>query len=70
MPALNERRAAKATGEKHGGILLRALGIDLIIEQRHGLGNVGRENGRQREQAAGECLSGILGDEASTRWRP
>ena len=67
MPALNERRAAKATGEKHGGILLRALGIDLIIEQRHGLGNVGRDNGRQREQAAGECLSGILGNEASTR---
>ena len=62
MPALNERRAAKATGEKHGGILLRALGIDLIIEQRHGLGNVGRDDGRQRE-----CLSGILGNEASTR---
>ena len=67
MPALNERRAAIAAGEKHGGILLRALGIDLVIEQRHSLGNVGRDDGCQREQAAGECLRGILGNEASAR---
>ena len=46
MPALNEGRAAKAAGEEHGGILLRALGIDLVIEQRHGLGNIGRDNRR------------------------
>ena len=67
MPALNEGRAAKAAGEEHGGILLRALGIDLVVEQRHGLGNIGRDNGRQREQATRERLSGILGNEASAR---
>ena len=49
MPALNEGRASKAAAEKHSGILLRALGIDLIVEQRHGLRNVGRDNRRQRE---------------------
>ena len=67
MPALNERRAAKAAGEKHGGILLSALGIDLIIEQRHGLGNIGRDDGRQWEQAACKCFGGVLCDQTSTR---
>ena len=37
--------------------MLRALGIDLVVEQRHGLGNIGRDNGRQREQAVGERLA-------------
>ena len=67
MPALNERRAAKATGEKHGGILLRALGIDFVIEQCHGLGNIGRDDSRQREQATRERFGGILGNEAGAR---
>ena len=67
MPALNEGRAAKAAGEEHGSVLLRALGIDLVVEQRHGLGNVGRDDGRQREQATCERLGGILGNEASAR---
>ena len=67
MPALNEGRAAKAAGEEHGGILLRALGIDLVIEQRHGLGNIGRDDGRQWEQAAGKRFGGVLCDQASAR---
>ena len=46
MSALNQGRAAKASGEEHGGILLRAFGIDLVVEQRHGLGNVGRDDRR------------------------
>ena len=67
MPALNEGRAAKAAGEEHGSVLLCALGIDLVVEQRHGLGNVGRDDGRQREQTTRERLSGVLGNEASAR---
>ena len=67
MPALNEGRAAKAAGEEHGSVLLGALGIDLVVEQRHGLGDVGRDDGRQREQATRERLSGIFGNEAGAR---
>ena len=67
MPALNEGRAAKAAGEEHGGVLLRTLGVDLVVEQGHGLGNIGRDNRRQREQAAGERLGGILGNQPCAR---
>ena len=67
MSAFNQRRASKAAGEKHGGILLRALGIDFVIEQCHGFGNVGGDDRCQREQAAGECLGGILGNQARAR---
>lgn len=67
MPALNEGRAAKAAGEEHGSVLLRALGIDLVVEQRHGLGNVGGDDCRQREQAMRKRFGGILGNEASAR---
>ena len=70
MPALNEGCATKAAGEEHGSVLLRALGIDLVVEQRHGLGNVGRDDGRQREQATCERLGGILGNEASATLEP
>ena len=59
MPTLNEGCATKAAGEEHGSILLRALGVDLVVEQRHGLGNVGRDDGRQREQAARKRFGGI-----------
>ena len=67
MPALNEGRAAKAAGEEHGSVLLRALGIDLVVEQRHGLGNIGRDNACQWEQAACKRFGGVLGDETSAR---
>ena len=67
MPALNEGRAAKTAGEKHGGILLRAFGTDLVVEQRHSLGNVRRDDRRQREQATRKRFGGILGNEASAR---
>ena len=46
MPTLNEGCATKAAGEEHGSILLRALGVDLVVEQGHGLGNIGRDNRR------------------------
>ena len=67
MPTLNEGCATKAAGEEHSGILLRALGIDLVVEQGHGLGNIGRDNRRQREQAAGERLGGIFGNQPCAR---
>ena len=67
MPALNEGCAAKAAGEEHGGILLRALGIDFVIEQRHGLGNIGRDDRCQREQATRERLGRILEMNAAER---
>ena len=67
MPTLNEGCAAKAAGEEHGSILLRALGVDLVVEQGHGLGNIGRDNRRQREQAAGERLGGIFGNQPCAR---
>ena len=67
MPTLNEGCATKAAGEEHGSILLRALGVDLVVEQGHGLGNIGRDNRRQREQAAGERLGGIFGNQPRAR---
>ena len=67
MTALNQGCATKAAGEEHGSILLCALGIDLVVEQRHSLGNVGGDDRCQREQAAGECLGGILGNQARAR---
>ena len=67
MSAFNQRRASKAAGEEHGGILLRALGIDLVVEQCHGLGDIGCDDGRQREQATRERLGRILGNESSAR---
>ena len=67
MSAFNQRRASKAAGEEHGGILLRALGIDLVVEQCHGLGDIGRDDGRQREQATRERLGRILEMNAAER---
>ena len=67
MAALNQGGAAKTAGEEHSGILLRALGIDLVVEQLHSLGNVGGDDRCQREQAAGECLGGIFGNQARAR---
>ena len=45
MPTLNEGCATKAAGEEHGSILLCALGVDLVVKQGHGLGNIGRDDG-------------------------
>ena len=47
--------------------MLRALGVDLVVEQGHGLGNIGRDDGCQREQAVCKRFGGVLCDQTSAR---